>query len=319
MNAPALRPPPANDTAEAVEEDNMPPIIDFDQADVADGDKAQDHARSVKVEFNPSDIRFWFSELEAEMTTAGIGKQWLKKTVLQRNLPTKQKTDVKALLTLNQTQAGNDIYYRIKQELIRLYAPRPRDSYCKALTRTMVGLPSQLGAQIVDDVCKRPDKLNGCCCASAVEALWHLQLPTNIRAHTSNMTFDHSTYKNVFEAADKVFLASKQVSVAGVQVVAAVDMDETQPAFKSHNVVQEVAAVSAKGQSNRGNNRGGSGRGGGRGGRGNRGGRAPGTRPPRHSSNPPESCCDRHYQHGDQAYYCQKPLSCPWVSKVIAK
>ena len=101
-------------------------MVDFDRQDVNDGEKAADLARSIKVEFNATDIRFWFSELKAEMLTANIGKQWLKKTVLQRNLPTKQKEDVKALLTLNQTQAGADIYFRIKSELIRIYAPNPR-------------------------------------------------------------------------------------------------------------------------------------------------------------------------------------------------
>ena len=112
----------------------MPDAVDFDQANTNDGEKAQDLARSVKVEFNAADIRFWFSELEAEMLTANIGKQWLKKTVLQRNLPTRQKEDVKALLTLTQTQAGDDIYFRIKNELIRIYAPKPKDSFCKALS-----------------------------------------------------------------------------------------------------------------------------------------------------------------------------------------
>ena len=148
VNAPALR-PPTEDGGDV----NM--AVDYDQANTNDGEKAQDLARSVKVEFSPADIVFWFGELEGEMLMAGIGQQWLKKTVLQRNLPTKQKEDVKALLSLTQTQAGNNIYYRVKQELLRLYAPKPKDSYNKALTRTMVGLPSQLGNQLVNDVCKK--------------------------------------------------------------------------------------------------------------------------------------------------------------------
>ena len=85
VNAPALRPPPAGAaTAEAV-------MVDFDQQNTDDGDKANELARSIRVEFNPQDVRFWFSGLEAEMLTANINKQWLKKTVLQRNLPTRQK------------------------------------------------------------------------------------------------------------------------------------------------------------------------------------------------------------------------------------
>ena len=327
VNAPALRPP-----AEAAAEETV--MVDFDQQNSQDGEKANELARSIKVEFNPQDVRFWFSELEAEMLTANINRQWLKKTVLQRNLPTKQKEDVKSLLTLNQTQAGEDIYFRLKNELIRIYAPKPKDSYVKALSRTMSGLPSQLGNQLVNDICKKPSKLQGCCCPAAIEALWHLQLPVNIRAHVSNMTFDHSTYKTVFEAADQVFLASKQISVAAV---AAATLDETLPAFTPQNQPTEVAATTARrnnrggrgggrGQAQSGSNRGGQsnrggGRGGGsnqRGGGGNRGGgnRGRGTK---HSSNPPDSVCDHHYVHGDQSYYCTAPLTCPWVNKCIER
>ena len=301
---------------------NMPDdaavVVEYDKANTEDGDKAQDLGRHVKVEFSATDIRFWFGELEGEMLLAGIGKQWLKKTVLQRNLPTKQKEDVKALLTLTQTQAGEDIYFRLKNELIRIYAPKPKDSYCKALTRTMVGLPSQLGNQLVDDICKKPIKLQDCCCPSAVEALWHLQLPVNIRAHVSNMEFSHTTFKEVFEAADRVFLSSKQVSVAAMQV-AAVNLDETQAAFNPENQPQ-VAAIAAKNQgrnqqSNRGRNKPNRGRGG-RNGQSQANSQSQ-TKPrgPRHSSSPPEACCDRHYRHGADAWYCVAPLTCPWVNK----
>ena len=177
----------------AVKADNMPNNINFDTEDGVDGDKAQEHARSVKVEFAPNNIKFWFTELEAEMTMASVKSQWLKKTVLQRNLPTKQKEDVMDLLTLEKTEAGDDIYLRLKAELLRIYAQKPCDTYRKALTRQMVGLPSQLGYQIVNDVCKKSSKLSGCCCEAAVLALWEMKLPLNIRAHISNMTFSKDT------------------------------------------------------------------------------------------------------------------------------
>ena len=221
-------------------------VVDLDVEDGADGEKAQADARHIKIDFDQNDILFWFSQIEAEMMMAEVKSQWLKKTVLQRNLPNKQKEDVKAYLTLTRTQAGNEIYFKIKSDLVRIYAPKPQDSYRKALTRTMVGLPSQLGLQIVDDVCKRPSKLEGCCCAGAVEALWSDKLPVGIRAHISNREFTHTTYKAVFEAADKVYLSSKQVSVAAMQV-AAVNLDETQSAFTKQNQPSEVAAFRSQG------------------------------------------------------------------------
>ena len=73
-----------------------------------------------------------------------------------------------------------------------------------------------------------------------MEALWQLQLPVGVRAHVSNMEFSQATYKQVFEAADKVYLSSKQVSVAAMaSSVAAVsvgdELNETQAAFIPQN------------------------------------------------------------------------------------
>ena len=77
----------------------------------------------------------------------------------------------------------------------------------------MTGLPSQLGAQIIDDICKKNKKLEGCFCDQAAFALWSLQLPVAVRSHISGMDFTKDTYKSVFEAADKFFKSSKQVSL----------------------------------------------------------------------------------------------------------
>ena len=292
--------------------------VNYDVENKADGDKSADIARSIKVEFDVTDIKFWFSQLEDEMEVALIGSQWLKKTVLQRNLPVKQKEDVKSFLTLQKADAGAHIYFDIKSALIRIYAPKPQDSYRKALTRAMIGLPSQLGYQIVDDVCKKAVKMDSCCCSSAVLALWSDKLPVNIRAHISNMEFNKDTYKQVFEAADKVFMSSRQVSVAALSVAAAT-LDETLPAFTPQNQpTAEVAAVTARGGrgGGRGSGRGGRGRGGQRGNKNGSNGQA---KKPSHESGPPSGCCERHRVHGDQAWYCLAPLTCPWVNKCISR
>ena len=322
------------DQLEAAMPDPPPPQVDFDLENKDDGDKSQENARHIKIEFEPNNVRFWFAQLEAEMLLASIGSQWLKKTVLQRNLPNKQKEDVQAYLELPKTQAGNQIYFDIKQEIIRIYAPKPQTAYKRALGRTMVGLPSQLGHQIVNDVCKKPNKLVGCCCAAAALAIWEMKLPIEVRAHISNRDFTAATYKEVFEAADKVYQSAQPVSVAAVAVTAPTrSLDETLPAFSQQNQPQaQVAAIQRGGRGGgRGNRGGGSGsnRGGGqnngqnrnqpnqnRGGQSGGRGRPNGyTRGPRHASNPPESCCDRHYKHGADSWYCVAPLTCPWVNK----
>ena len=256
------------------------------------------------------------------MVMASIKSQWLKKSVLQRNLPNKQKEDVKSFLILTQTEAGTDIYLKIKKELIRIYAPKPADSYKKALTRQMVGLPSQLGNQIVSDICKKSSKLEGCCCAGATMALWSLQLPANIRAHISGKEFNHETYKEVFESADQVYLSGRQVQVAAV----AQPLDETLPAFTAQNQPSQVAAFGKQPKKNGGGGGGGNSNGGGfgsgGGGKKNKGkgkGQGGQGRGPKSSQNPPDSTCDRHYRHGDLAWYCVAPQSCPWKDKITPK
>ena len=179
----------------------------------------------------------------------------------------------------------------------------------------MTGLPSQLGYKIIDDICRKPTKLDGCCCAGAALALWSNQLPISIRAHISNSEFTKETYRTVFEAADQVFLSSKQVSVAAVAQVAA--LDETQSAFSPQNQPQVAAIGGAakngsgsggkKPKKNKNKNQNGG------------GGAASRSRGQKHHSNPPDSVCDRHYRHGPEAWYCVAPHSCPWKDKTSAR
>ena len=79
VNAPPLRPPPAAEAA-----GNMD---DFETENGADGAKASELGRQIKVEFSVTDIRFWFAEIEAEMTMASIKSQWLKRCVSVKNFP----------------------------------------------------------------------------------------------------------------------------------------------------------------------------------------------------------------------------------------
>ena len=99
-----------NEGGDGIEDDNMPDAVNFDMENANDGDKAQEHARSIRVEFDLSDVKFWFQQLEGEMLMASVKSQWLKRTILQRNLPNKQKEDIKSYLTLEKADAGNNIY-----------------------------------------------------------------------------------------------------------------------------------------------------------------------------------------------------------------
>ena len=126
------------------------------------------------------------------------------------------------------------------------------------------------------------------------------------------------SYKKQNNNCGSIHQGSTKMSLARSGKSAGTDLNETQPAFNAHNV--EVAAFKQQKPPKKGS--GGNSSSGSGGCENNNGGKNKGKgknqRPPRHPSNPPESCCDRNYQFADQAYYCVKPLSCPWVNKVVA-
>ena len=75
-NPQTVRQEPEPDEPGAMPDDNP---VDFDLENKDDGEKAQENARHIKMEFEPTDVRFWFSQLEAEMLLASVNTQWLKK------------------------------------------------------------------------------------------------------------------------------------------------------------------------------------------------------------------------------------------------
>ena len=92
-------------------------MVDFDKENADDSATAMENLRSVQCPFNKGDLEFWFSQLEDQLTLIGVKKQWTKKIALVRFLPPEIQNEVKSLLKLGQTAAGEDIYFRIKQKL----------------------------------------------------------------------------------------------------------------------------------------------------------------------------------------------------------
>ena len=289
-------------------------VVDFEDEEGEDGEKALDYTRTLKLEWNPQQVTFWFTQLENEMFTCGVKSQWLKRCVLVKNLPPKIQSDVMSLLVLKKSEVPDLIYKEIKTEILRIYAPEQEDKFKLALSRVLVGLPSQLGQQLITDICDKPTKLSCGCCCKSVRTLWTLQLPSAVRGHIANMKFDKDTYNDVFKAADKVFLSTKSSDMA--PSVAAIVKVPGEAAS-----TPEVAAV-VQSRGGRGGNRGGRHRGGNRGRGGSNAGSTTTTKADtrkRHKSNPPSSCCDNHYRYSDQAWFCQAPLTCPYVTKVVAR
>ena len=177
-------------------EDQVVIMADFDQENGTDGEKALEKMSQIQCPFNVSDLDFWFVELEGQLELIEIKSQWSKRMALQKLLPLKIKEEVKSLLRITKTRSGNDIYFRLKQELLDLFGVK---------NRVLSGKPSQLGKKLIDDICPGDVKLQGCHCAKTVLAMFRGQLPVVIRNHISEMTFSKDTYKAVFAKADLVW------------------------------------------------------------------------------------------------------------------
>ena len=183
------------------------------------------------------------------------------------------------------------------------------------MSRVLTGLPSQLGQTLINDICDKPVKLQGCCCAKAVYTLWSIQCPLQVRSQCANLDFNADTYHSVFEHADKVFMQTRTSEVSAG--VAAISTGGKAAAAEPVQVAATTAVRGGRAQRNRG----GGNRGGGRGSantQSNSGTRST-ERGPRHHSNPPTSCCDNHFRWGADCWFCLEPLSCPWASKIVAK
>ena len=299
-------------------EDNMPDDanveVDFEDENGVDGAKALEHTRTLNIEYNPKQVEFWFTQIENEMYTCEVKSQWLKRCVLVKNLPASVQSDVMSLLVLKKSEMPDDLYKQIKVELLRIHAPKCEENFKRALTRVLVGLPSQLGQQLISDICDKNKKLTGCCCAKAVYCLWCLQLPVAVRSQVANMEFNATTFNAVFQAADKIFLSTKTTELsASVAAVVATPSQQTEEvaAFKparNKNQNQNRGNRNRNQTQSQGKNQSQS--------QGKNKGQGRGTR---HSSSPPSSCCDNHFRWGPDSWFCLEPTSCPWKDKCVPR
>ena len=293
-------------------------MADFESENGIDGDKADEKLGTIQCPFDKDDIEYWFSELEGQLEVINVRAQWTKRTALQRVLPLEIKAEVKSLLRLTKSNAGNDIYKRLKQELIDLFGKKQEDDYLRAKNRRLTGKPSQLGKALIDDICHGEKKLDGCCCAKIVWAMFREELPVVIRNHISEMTFSKDTYKQVFARADQVYASNQAPEPHPRPTVAAVKSESTSN--------PEVAAVNFRPRKNKKNNQNASQKK-----PQESGSSSPSSAPSSsssssNSSNPPtkpkgtrhptakgkdENLCRIHYQWGINGTYCAAPWKCP--------
>ena len=268
-------------------------MVNYDMQSEEDDANAIQNARDVKLPFNRQDVRLWFSLVESKMQFAGIKKQWSKRQVLVQLIPADLHNDFKQYLIQQEDQAGNLPYYTLKAAIVKQFGPKRADGFDKAISRVMNGTPSQLGRQIVNDICPDVNPLTGCHCADVVLGIWRRSLPQVVRNAIADMDFNSTTYAAIFDKADSVWTSNS----ASTPVVATLE--------KAEAAAASVAAVGGRG---RGSNRGW------RGGRGQssgtRGGGASGA--PRHNDNVPSNACNLHKKFGKAAWKCGDRHSCPW-------
>ena len=213
---------PEDEVENLLEESAESIMADFDQENGSDGKSALGDLKAVQCPFMKNDIEFWFGQLEGQLEVIEIKSQWVKRIAVQRFLPPEIQEEVKGLLSLGKTAAGNDIYYKIKRELIDLFGRKPEDAYTRAKNRVLSGKPSQLGKALINDLCKKDKKLDGCCCGDIVWGMFREKLPIVVRNHIAELAFNKDTYKAIFTKADQVWDSNQASDPMPSRPVAAV-------------------------------------------------------------------------------------------------
>ena len=305
-----------------LQEPDMPDIVPFETEDGTDDARALQEAchNLAKLQFNQCDLDFWFNQAEIKMQAVGVKKNYTKFQVLSTIIPEHVTNQVKKLLRKKETDfPEKNAYKKLKDEIIRIFGPKPEEAIDRALGRVLTGKPSELARALAEDICTQD--LECSCCPRIVLALWKRQLSSQIRAGIAHCKFNATTFDEVTSLADDIWSSNNvsSVSVAAISApVATGSLDETQPALP-YSVVPEVAALRRGG--GRGGNRGGRGNRGGN--RGGRGGQASGAgqssgpskpKPPKHPDLPPGEWtgCSMHRRWGRGAHFCSEPASCPW-------
>ena len=308
-----------------------PPVImvDFDIQDEADEGTAQVEARAIKLDFDRKDIKGWLHRLEVRLEWAGVKSQWLKRLCLENMLPQDIAHPCNDLFGLTKTEAAaeastKNIYKVCKDRLLKVFGPKPKENYRKAMTIVLTGLPSEAAKEIRTLICEKKPPLVNCCCATSVSEKWENILPQEVKVAIAGMDFKNE-FDKVVQKADDAYLsinATPAMTVASTKVekkkavkpavtpaTAELDTSADQPAFDQMN--QLTAQLAAFNKNFKKRNKGGAQRG------GKRAGSTKGQ-----SSNvddPPAGSCPIHKKHGRAAYYCLSPDSCPMANYTTPK
>lgn len=307
-----LRENPTGDNVQQQRPQAAAMTVPYERADEEDPADVHTKAATIKLEFQPDQVVFWFSTLEAKMRFAGIKSQWTKMQVVVTILPMQYASQIKDLLRVSEPTAtgANTCYIDVKKRLLELFGPKEEDAYDVANQLLLTSTPSHLCRQIIDLVCPKHPKLdNDCCSTGMISGMWRSKLPKDIKTAIAGMSLGGGNLENVLRLADAVYNANhkKPAQVASLSGqasgggAAAMPTAEELAAFRA-------AKNGANGKPNGGNKK--------KGGKGN----AKANRQNKKSAdNPPDSACNNHWEYGKKAYCCLNPLECPWKDYIAPR
>ena len=340
--------PPLNQEAADQEATAMAPTVNYDaaHADDEEGNAMEKAMNALRgKEWAEDDLKFYFQQVEIKMKSAGVKSNFTKLQVLSTILPKKVTDEIKNILCKQESDfTRKDAYLQAKTEIIRTFGPCEGANCERALSRVLVGKPSQLAKALINDLCSK--ELNGCCCIKMVGTLWRRALPSSVKQAVAHYDFTKASLKDVLQVADDVFMSTRPATSTVAAIAAhpsapAVASPPTNqglsttevlnqgflvppPGFPADQAAQiaQAAQLAAIYQSFNRGRRGGRGRGAnrgrGRGGQGQSGGQQPYSaanprwKTPRHPDLPPFGVCKRHWQFGKSSFVCLEPTSCPW-------
>ena len=207
VNAPALRPPPI--------------MVDYDAEDGTD--KADAMFKAITAlkgyKWEPTDLNYYFNQVEIKMQTQGVLKQWTKLQVITTILPENVLSELKPILRKKESEfTDKNSYLLLKNEVLRIFGQPEEARFERAMGRVLTDQPSQLARALVDDLCD--NELQGCCCRRTVGGLWKRQLPSGVVQAIADTPFDAANYRSVLQTADNVFKSTKRNVIPGVAAVA---------------------------------------------------------------------------------------------------
>ena len=209
---------------EAADQQPIMPTVNYDAAHADDEegnamDKAMNALRGK--EWGEDDLKFYFQQVEIKMKSAGVKSNFTKLQVLSTILPKKVTDEIKNILSKQESEfTRKDAYLQAKTEILRTFGPCEGASCERALSRVLVGKPSQLAKALINDLCAK--ELNGCCCINMVGTLWRRALPSSVRQAVAHYEFTRTSLKDVLQVADDVYMSTRPATatVAAIAVPA---------------------------------------------------------------------------------------------------